>query len=67
MDGMKHTKLWDNVGKALFDIAKIRFGSVVVGTLLRGEINTVILFLYGLITSVLLFLAGAVVFILNEE
>jgi hypothetical protein len=63
----KPSVVWENVGKAFFDMGKLVFGSVVLGALLRADANVVVLFLFGITATVLLFIGGAIILKLNEE
>jgi hypothetical protein len=54
-------------GKFLVDIAKLAFGSLVLGTVIRWDIPHKTLFLVGIIFSFVVALAGILLARTNEE
>jgi uncharacterized membrane protein len=54
-------------GKFLVDIAKLAFGSLVLGTVIRWDIPHKTLFLVGIIFSLAVALAGILLARTNEE
>jgi hypothetical protein len=46
------TNIKENAGKLLLDVAKLTFGSFILGGILRGELPQYILIIAGLIVSV---------------
>jgi hypothetical protein len=39
MSHKNYSKLWDTLGKGFLDLGKLTFGSLVLGAMLRGEID----------------------------
>jgi hypothetical protein len=58
MSGKKWRRVWETTGKVFLDLGKISFGSLILGTILKGEIDQVQLFAFGVLTTVLLFVVG---------
>ena len=54
----KQTTLKEDAGKLLLDVGKLIFGSVFLGSILRGEMPRVILATGGFVIAVLLCIVG---------
>jgi hypothetical protein len=52
------TTLREDIGKVLIDVGKLIFGSIFLGSILRGEIPQAILAISGFVTAVALLVAG---------
>jgi len=48
----------ENIGKSLLDVAKLTFGSFILGGILRGELPQYILILAGVFVSTVCFVLG---------
>jgi hypothetical protein len=59
-------KLTENFGKALFDIGKLIFASIVLGTIIKGDVNRVYLLLFGSIIALLCIYVG-ILFLSKKE
>jgi hypothetical protein len=56
-----------NLGKIVTDLAKLCFGSLVLGTVIRGEIPSQVLLIIGIIASAAGALGGILLVTLFEE
>jgi len=66
--GKSKTKLFFlNFGKIVIDIAKLCFGSLVLGTVIRGEIPQETLILTGIIATAAGALLGIIIVTIFEE
>jgi len=54
----KQTTLWEDVGKLLVDVGKLVFGSVFLGSILRGGVPHVILAIIGFSAAAVLCIIG---------
>ena len=54
----KRTTLKEDFGKYLLDLSKLVFGSIFLGSILRGEVPRVILGAIGLAMAILLLIVG---------
>ena len=54
----KQTTLKEDTGKLLLDVGKLVFGSICLGSILRGEVPQIILGLSGFAATIALFIAG---------
>ena len=61
-DGVFH-----DIGKFLTDIAKLAFGSLVLGTVIRWNISQKTLFVFGVVSSITVALAGIIITRFYEE
>ena len=59
--------IFHDFGKFLTDIAKLAFGSLVLGTVIRWEIPQETLFVFGVVFSLTVALAGIIITRLYEE
>jgi len=55
------------VGKMLFDLAKLTFGSLVLGTTIKGAVNQYLLFLIGVIITVSFGAIGIIIMTNTKE
>jgi predicted RNA-binding protein len=60
------TTIKENIGKVLIDVGKLIFGSIFLGSILRGEIPQVILMISGFAVASTLLAAG-VLLVTKEE
>ena len=60
------TTIKENIGKVLIDVGKLIFGSIFLGSILRGEIPQVILIISGFAAASALLAAG-VLLVTKEE
>ncbi|GHV30804.1 hypothetical protein AGMMS4952_18350 [Spirochaetia bacterium] len=51
----------------VFDMGKLTFGSLVLGAMLRGEIEVTRIFLFGVSAAALLFIVGAILILNSGE
>ena len=66
----RHIKVYGifyDFGKFLTDIAKLAFGSLVLGTVIRWDIPQETLFVFGVVFSLTVALAGIIITRLYEE
>ena len=54
----KRTTFKEDCGKYLLDLSKLVFGSIFLGSILRGEVSRVILGASGLAIALVLFIIG---------
>ena len=59
--------IFHDFGKFLTDIAKLAFGSLVLGTVIRWDIPQETLFVFGVVFSLTVALAGIIITRLYEE
>jgi hypothetical protein len=67
LDKKKWLFAGESVGKMLFDLGKLVFGSLVLGTMLRGSIDQSRLFIGGVIATGLLLVIGLMLVIITKE
>jgi hypothetical protein len=63
----KLRSLFLNFGKLVLDITKLSFGSLVLGTIIRGDFSQSVLLWAGIIISAVGALAGIIIVTLCEE
>ena len=61
------TTIKENIGKVLIDVGKLIFGSIFLGSILRGEISQVILMISGFATALALIVAGVLLVTKKEK
>jgi len=59
--------IFHDFGKFLTDIAKLAFGSLVLGTVIRWDIPQETLFVFGVVFSITVALAGIIITRFYEE
>ena len=59
--------IFHDFGKFLTDIAKLAFGSLVLGTVIRWDISQETLFVFGVVFSLTVALAGIIITRFYEE
>jgi len=54
----KQTTLREDIGKLLLDVGKLMFGSIFLGSILRGEVPRAILGASGFAAAMIMFIIG---------
>jgi hypothetical protein len=63
----KWLRFWENAGKLLLDGAKLTFTSLVLGTVIRGGIEQLVLLQAGIIASAVAAVVGLVLITVFQE
>jgi hypothetical protein len=67
MNDKKWRILTKNFGNALVDLGKLSFGSLVLGSILKGGVDLFQLFLFGAAVAMLLFAIGIWFILMSED
>ena len=63
----KQTSIKEDTGKLLLDLGKLVFGSIFLGSILRGEIPQVILAISGFVAAIALCITGLLMGIKDKK
>jgi hypothetical protein len=63
----KHSKFNQIFGKLALDITKLSFGSLVLGTILKGDLPQSTLLIFGIIVSIIGTIIGVTLLLISEE
>ena len=58
---------WGTIGGLLIDLGKLSFGSLMLGSMLRGGLNPFQTFLFGAVLAMVFFAVGILLITLNKE
>ena len=67
MSDKKWNQLLNAISNGFFDLGKLTFGSLILGSVLRGGLDPFQVFAFGAGTAIFLFVAGALFINISEE
>jgi len=67
MSSKRWTRAYKTIGTVFVDLGKFTYGSLILGGLLKGDIDPFRVFLFGVITATLFFVVGTILISQSEE
>jgi hypothetical protein len=67
MSSPKWRRVWETIGRVFLDLGKLSFGSLILGTILKGEAEPYALFGFGVFATIFLIVAGIWFVYMSED
>jgi len=67
MEGKNWSHLYTTLGTILVDLGKLAFGSLILGSILRGGFDPFQTFIVGAVSAILLFVLGVVLILRGKN